>query len=234
MNEKTLINYGESIYDTPGKRFPIIQTFNIDTLNNGIYNLEISIEDLSNNQITKKRKKFYIIGSIVDVPLTLGYDDEISASNKEELDSIYYVIQPLLNNSEKKIFKKSNLEGKRNFLINFWSLRDPNPKTILNEYKADIEYRIKFANENFVSLFKTGASSDKGIILLKHGFPDDILTQYNISDRKPYDIWTYYELEGGVEFIFADIDGLNQFILLHSSMVGEIYNTNWEELIIVD
>ncbi|MGC9315981.1 MAG: hypothetical protein ACP5G4_10220, partial [bacterium] len=51
-------------------------------------------------------------------------------------------------------------------------------------------------------------------------------------DRNPYEIWEYYKLEGGSEFVFADVRGINQWRLIHSTYPGEVYNPNWEETIV--
>lgn len=228
LNEDEILNLGEEIYDTPRNSFPIIQEFEINSLFNGIYYLEVTIEDLSNNQTVTERKKFYISGSAQELFTQDIIGNEIEQMEIEELDSVYYIIQRLMNYSEKKVYKKSTLEGKKNFLINFWDIRDTDPSTPDNEYKKEIDYRIHYANENFLSLYKTGASSDMGITLLKYGFPDDVFSNKNVSDKKPHEIWKYYKMEGGVDFVFADVDGLNQYILIHSTKIGETQNLNWE------
>ena len=42
------------------------------------------------------------------------------------------------------------------------------------------------------------------------------------------EIWSYYNIEGGIRFIFGDTMGFSQLELLHSTKRGELYNTDWE------
>lgn len=44
-----------------------------------------------------------------------------------------------------------------------------------------------------------------------------------------YEKWYYYSLEGGVEFIFADVSGLGDYELIHSTHRNEIHDTNWRK-----
>jgi hypothetical protein len=48
---------------------------------------------------------------------------------------------------------------------------------------------------------------------------------------KPYEIWHYYNLQGGVIFVFGDRRGFGRFELLHSTLVGEIKDENWMYLL---
>jgi len=48
---------------------------------------------------------------------------------------------------------------------------------------------------------------------------------------KPYEIWHYYNLQGGVIFVFGDRTGFGSYELLHSTLVGEIKNEEWMYLL---
>ena len=50
-------------------------------------------------------------------------------------------------------------------------------------------------------------------------------------DKRPYEIWTYNNLEGGVIFIFADLQGFGEFEMIHSTYSKEIHNPGWERLV---
>ena len=46
-------------------------------------------------------------------------------------------------------------------------------------------------------------------------------------NSQPYEIWYYYSLEGGSEFIFADVGGNGSYELIHSSYRNEIKDPEW-------
>ena len=44
-----------------------------------------------------------------------------------------------------------------------------------------------------------------------------------------YEIWKYYDIEGGVIFVFGDELGFGDFRILHSTKRGEVHQVNWLE-----
>ena len=45
----------------------------------------------------------------------------------------------------------------------------------------------------------------------------------------PYEIWSYYRIQGGVVFVFEDQDGFSDFRLVHSNADAEIYSAAWND-----
>ncbi len=226
LNNKTVMDLGTESYTVTRKNFPSIHSYDISALSGGTMNLVLIVSDLKTGKKAETRKKIYMLnpGESVDF---LAADNPLAMSEKE-LDSLYYILQPLLSNTEKKLYKNSKAEGKKSFFTSFWEMRDPKPETPHNEYQLEINRRIEYANEHFTSLYRSGATTDKGIILLKYGFPDDVQVYRSSSDTKPYEIWSYFELEGGVQFYFGDISGFNQFELIHSTKHDEYQDPNWQ------
>jgi ribosomal protein L10 len=68
-----------------------------------------------------------------------------------------------------------------------------------------------------------------GRIYILHGEPSEIERHPSIQATKPWEQWTYHELEGGVYFIFVDEDGYEVYRLVHSNHKGEIHDEDWEE-----
>ena len=93
----------------------------------------------------------------------------------------------------------------------------------------DRQKRIDYANKHFSTQFRQGAQSDRGMVLLKYGFPSDRDLFPSQMDNKPYEIWIYTHIEGGVEFVFVDEIGTGVYDLVHSTKRGERYNPNWHE-----
>ncbi len=82
-----------------------------------------------------------------------------------------------------------------------------------------------------VGIEKSYIKTDRGRILILYGQPNEIERHTNSMDTDPYEIWNYYSLDGGSEFIFADRNGFGRYELLHSSYYKELQNPNWYSLI---
>jgi len=46
-------------------------------------------------------------------------------------------------------------------------------------------------------------------------------------DTNPWEQWDYFEIDGGSIFIFADVMGIGDYNLLHSTAPGEISDPQW-------
>ena len=81
-------------------------------------------------------------------------------------------LQALLTKEEAAAWKnvKTDEEAKA-FLDLFWARRDPTPGTPQNEYRDQIEARIKYADENFAEGKTRGSLTDRGRIFLLYGAP---------------------------------------------------------------
>jgi GWxTD domain-containing protein len=98
------------------------------------------------------------------------------------------------------------------FFQRFWANRDPNPETESNELMEEYFSRVNFANREFSSFNDDGWLSDRGRILIKFGFPDDVERHPFEMDSIPYVIWRYYGLRK--TFVFADRSGFGDYRLL--------------------
>ena len=83
------------------------------------------------------------------------------------------------------------------------------------------------------ALDKEGWQTDRGRVYMIYGEPSEIERFPNETNTKPYEIWHYNEIEGGVVFIFGDITGFNDYQLLHSTKRGEIRDDYWMRRIAV-
>lgn len=215
--------------DTPGSFSVVMDKLNVGSLDPGIYTYELTIEDLNTSQKDTVQKKFYVINTQQSFAGTNPIDDVVLTLNEEEVDSIFSILQPIMEKDEVRMFKKSNLEGKRNVLLTFWQRRDSDPSTPINEFRVEIEKRIHYANQHFSTQIRKGAQTDRGMILLKYGFPSDREVYPSSMERNPYEIWSYNHIEGGVEFVFVDVMGTGLYELVHSTKRGERYDPDWYE-----
>jgi len=62
---------------------------------------------------------------------------------------------------------------------------------------------------------------------LRFGIPTQVEQFVQTIDTKPYEIWFYQGIQGGAHFYFVDWQLLQNHQLVHSTMIGEVRNTNW-------
>ena len=118
-------------------------------------------------------------------------------------------------------FLDAPLQEQQKFFTRFWSNRDPNPGTESNELMEEYYSRVNFANREYSSFSDDGWLSDRGRILIKFGYPDDIERHPFEMNSVPYVIWRYYSLRK--VFVFADKTGFGDYRLLPSYQSQEYY-----------
>ncbi|BFN36460.1 GWxTD domain-containing protein [Fidelibacter multiformis] len=229
MNGQEVMKNKELEIDTPGSFSVVMDKLNVGTLEPGIYTYELQVEDLNTGQTDISSKKFYVMSPQGAMPQKNPLDDIVRNMSAEEVDSIFSILQPVMAKEEIRMYKNSNLEGKQSVLIRFWEARDPDPATPVNEFRIELEKRIQYANDQFSTQIRRGAQTDRGMVLLKYGFPSDREVFPSRMERNPYEIWSYNHIEGGVEFVFVDEMGTGLYELVHSTKRGERYDPDWYE-----
>jgi GWxTD domain-containing protein len=207
----------------------VVSKFPTDT-----YTLVVALIDSIGNFGVSSSKKFYVYNPSVapDDSITEGVTDAFATHfgvmSEEELDDLFEKSKYIANTREVEQYRKiSSLNGKREFLYQFWNVRDFNPATARNEFFLDYLERIKIVEQRYGALGKSGWKTDRGRVYLIYGEPSEIERYPNQIDTKPYEIWYYNELEGGVIFIFADLTNFSDYQLIHSTSRGELRDDNW-------
>jgi GWxTD domain-containing protein len=101
-------------------------------------------------------------------------------------------------------------EEKRKRFVEYWAKRDPDPTTPRNELLEEYYRRVDFANKNFAHYLE-GWRSDRGMVYIRFGPPENIERHPFDINTKPYEIWYYYQLQR--EFIFVDETGFGDYRL---------------------
>lgn len=118
----------------------------------------------------------------------------------------------IMTSEERAIFNHlPDAEARRAFIDEFWARRDPDPETEENEYKAEFESRVDYANR-FFREGGPGWNTDRGRIYIHVGAPDKIEQFYTHDDpgvRGAILWWVYYAYDLGIEFV--DENGYGQF-----------------------
>ncbi|MDZ7316479.1 MAG: GWxTD domain-containing protein [candidate division KSB1 bacterium] len=233
----------------PGESSVLVQNLNVVTLVSGTYQLEVKVRDHQTGAEAKAAHRFFVYrpddfaaGGAAFQAMeksqgqgSPGIDaDRYDVMKEEELDLEFDWVRYIAKPEELSTWKKLNLAGKREFIKEFWAARDATPGTPINEFKEEYLARVRMANALYRGPFKDGYKGDRGRVLLLYGKPDEIERFPSSSDAREYQIWHYYSIQGGVDFIFVDKRSMNDLELVHSTARGEIYDPDWMRFIDVN
>ena len=193
----------------------------------GTYSLVVALLDSTKRTLAQSSRKFYVFNPTLGVDstlLALGSSFPLavySSMEEQELDRDFKWSRYEISEDEQVQYKQlSGADVKRKFLSDVWRHRPPGARDV---YMA----RVAHANENFGMLGREGYRTDRGRVYIVYGPPDDIERHPNESDTKPYEIWTYNNIQGGVEFDFLQrIQGAD-YELVNSTHRNELHDANW-------
>jgi len=204
------------------------------------YTFVIALIDSLNNTGISTAKKFFVYNPDVEVQDTFEVSttsvlsSAFGSMSEEELDDMFDKSKYIASKEEiDKYERLSNLDGKREFMFEFWKNKDENSATSENEYYRQYLQRIVICNDRYTSMGKPGWKTDRGRVFLLYGEPSEIERYPNQLETRPYEIWRYNEIEGGVYFVFADLTGFSDYSLVHSTKRGELRDDNWTRRIAV-
>ncbi len=101
-------------------------------------------------------------------------------------------------------------EEQKERLLAFWKKRDPDPRTPQNELMQEYYGRVAYANEHFAH-YMEGWRTDMGMVFVRFGPPENVERHPFETDRRPYEVWYYYEQNR--QFIFVDESGFGDYRL---------------------
>jgi len=226
----------------PGTSSVEVNGINVVTLVSGPYFLVMEVEDKETREKAKTQRKFFVYregdftegGALYKSREEIieegspGMDaDRYDVMSEKEIDQEFAYTSYISSKEERSTYKKLNLEGKRKYIKEFWAKRDQTVGTPANEFKQDYLGRVELANRSYRGSFRSGWKSDRGRILLVYGKPDEIERFPFSNENKPYEIWHFFAVQGGVVFIFVDRRDMGDLELVHSTARGELYDQEW-------
>jgi GWxTD domain-containing protein len=102
------------------------------------------------------------------------------------------------------------LEEKQKRFLEFWKSRDPNPNTPRNEKMEEFYSRVEYSTKHF-SHYQEGWRTDRGMVYIIFGPPNNVDRHPFETDSKPYEVWSYYDLNH--QFVFLDETGFGDYRL---------------------
>jgi GWxTD domain-containing protein len=206
----------------------------INTLRTGAYTLSFSVIDsVDNSNYTSSKRLFIYNPQLPMDSLTTGTEGSVLASEyaamtEDELDLEFAQLKYISSRAEQSQYKNvKGVDAKRKVLYDFWNRRNNNQSDPNTIQKTEYFKRVDYANEHFRAGFKDGWKTDRGRVFIVYGPPDEVERHTNEVNSKPYEIWTYNSIQGGVIFAFGDRSGLGDYDLLHSTHRDELQNENW-------
>jgi GWxTD domain-containing protein len=207
VSERSFVRGSIPVYALPGGR----------------YNFKAIIMDTLKNIISESEKEFTY--------LSLRYLHKKIAREKYE-DYISF-IDYFATREEMEEFKKLEGNAKITFLKKFWSKFDPDPNTPANEFLTIIVARIEYADKNFGTIYKKGRYTDRGRIYIKYGPPDEVRRNPYPVEIYPWESWFYKEPFRN-QYIFVDLKGNGDYVLVYSSNPEEPGRADWKNYIPIE
>ena len=185
----------------------IFHTIKDSSISLGNYLLTISLLNDDETVISSTNKPFFSRWS--GVP-----------SNIKDMDLAIEQLVYIASQSEMDYIKdaKTNKEKTKRYL-EFWKKKDPSPSTEENEVFNEYYRRINYANEHFSHYIK-GWKTDRGMVFILLGAPNNVDRHPFEYDSKPYEIWQYYQMNK--QFIFVDETGFGDYRLI-TPLMGDDY-----------
>ncbi len=214
-----------------------VKTYELPT---DTYTLLLNLIDSVSNFGISSSKKFFVYNpnvvaddSLYQMP-TSTITSNFGAMSQEELDDLFKKCKYIASKNEIDQYESITSEqGKREFMQKFWDSKDQNPNDNVNKFYLDYLKRIKECNQKFRAGKKDGWKTDRGRVYLIYGEPSEIERYPNETQARPYEIWHYNDIEGGVDFDFGDLNGFSDYQLLNSTKRGELRDDNWTRRIAV-
>jgi GWxTD domain-containing protein len=148
------------------------------------------------------------IGSTVRPFIVRWYGIPLAA---KDLDAAIQQLQYIENAGEIDDIKAAPDEAeKRRRFLGFWQKRDPTPNTPRNEKMEEYYAKVEYANKHFAHYIE-GWRTDMGMVYIVFGAPNNVERHPFDIDSKPYEIWSYYDLNH--ELVFIDATGFGDYRL---------------------
>jgi GWxTD domain-containing protein len=215
-----------------------VGTVNGSNLKTGAYTFSYTVVDSAANSFTTSSRRFFVYNPGLGKPE--APDSNIAsaailptvyaAMGEQQLDNEFAEARYVSTSMEKDQYKElSTIDSKRQFLYEFWEKRNSDQVSKSNDTRTRYLERVAYANDHFRTGTREGWKTDRGRVYIIYGTPDEIDRHPNETDSKPYEVWYYNSLEGGVSFDFVDRTGYGDYSLVNSTERNEIHDDNWQQ-----
>lgn len=248
--------YDLGLLDTlrnPGAVAPVLHSFEVGRLQTGNYYLNGMIKDGTGKRLADASTFFQIVnknpdkaplraddtGKTKDVKETGNYFDLsstfVSKFNNVQLRAILKMILPQADPTESatitNFFRRPDELYMRYFVYNYFGkFNKAHPEQAWKEF-SDL---IRAVNRDYNAGGVMGYETERGVVYLKYGKPDERIRVPNEPGAVPYEIWRYNTIGRTNQiglFLFYQAGVGGDYRLLHSTAPGERYNPSWKNLL---
>lgn len=217
---------------------PLLIQMDISTLESGNYTLVVEVRNRLKALLSKKtlffqRSNPFLNQEKIDLTEVNLNEEFVGKLSPDELEYSLRALTPLLPQPDVEVvnlmLKNDSINAQRMYLISYWLQRSPTaPQTAYEKYMEV----ARAVDKQFNSGFRHGFETDRGYVYLKYGQPNDMERRENENSAPPYEIWSYNEIkrtkQNNVRFVFYNPSlAPEDFVLLHSDVIGEISNPQW-------
>jgi GWxTD domain-containing protein len=216
----------------------LVGAFDAADLPSGSYFLHLILLDENNEALAEQTKRFFVYNPDVERP-TAVLDEQFETSlyavmSEEEVEeNLRHAAVIATQQEQAQMRQLRDLDGKRQYLAEFWRRRDTDADPAENRARRDFYERLRYAEERYATPFAEAYETDRGRILLRYGYPSQVDPRPFEQGLAPHEIWLYESIPGYGQalFVFADREGTGEYDLLHSTVTGEVSAPNWEQLL---
>jgi len=209
---------------------------NLTGLPPGEYRLELVVQ-LPTGEV-RRSAGFSMASFDTEAALAQTATEEVSRfayMTELQMDSAYGPLIHIMESDEEGIFESLSLEGKRNYLEQFWRKRDPTPGTMANEAADEYYALVAEANRRFREGGRAatpGWRTDRGRILIRYGEPQFSLRESVPRGQYPWEVWRYMSgRAGGYKYVFIDETGFGNWALVFTNNLREPTRSDWQGLL---
>ena len=210
-----------------GESSVIVDNISTAHLNTGAYTLVIALFDSGKTTLTSSGKKFFVYNPSLGIDSTLltrggVLINTFAGVGEAEMDKEFKWLMYESSDGEKAQYERlSSVDAKSKFLTEFWNRRPPGAR-------EEFLNRVGYVNSKFQSMGREGYRTDRGRVYLVYGPPDDNERHPNDPDSRPFEVWSYYGLQGGVIFVFVQLQSGSTYELVHSTHRKELHDEGWQ------
>jgi GWxTD domain-containing protein len=238
-----------AVPDGEGRRY----TFDMSTLASGNYYINARLKDTSGAVLDTQSFFFQTINKkpeevaaapqdstqkegqeeVVYLDLTKTF---VSKYNVKQLLAILRMITPIADPAEASAiqgFQRNPDEiYMRYFVYNYFGKENKaHPEVAWKEFSN----QIREVNREFNAGGRMGYETDRGIIYLKYGKPDERVRVPNESGAVPYEVWRYNAVgrtnQVGVFIFYQPPFAIADYKYLTSNVTGELQNSGWRNML---
>ena len=241
VTTSVLTGQGETVKESTRKKSYSVAnaveatTMNVVSIESGKYRYVVVVRDSAQQEIVRSEKYFYLYNPHIKPKETnpaMLKSNELAGLSADELTLEFRQARYIAKDAEINTFSElSSEDAMRDFMAKFWSEVEAGKEGRYSITRAEYLHRVAAANQRYRAFNKPGWLTDRGRVSILYGEPDEVERYPSTEYGRPYEIWHYYHIENGVEFVFIDRSGFGEYTLVHSTKRGELRDDQWQRFL---